>query len=110
MGHKNRPLLIASSGGGGHIAAIKGIADELKKDKNTVIKEYVPRQHKKIVNRKKAAIKLGAVLSHTYFIRKGIKYSQFPELPAHKLLNKEIEVLDKKERKQGKEWEEEHGW
>ncbi|MBM4223161.1 MAG: hypothetical protein FJ161_05145, partial [Gammaproteobacteria bacterium] len=97
----HKPLMVACSGGGGHIAAIKGIIDYTKKhDKSAVLKEYDPTIIRSrpftIYN---TLIKVGSKLNDWFvikaFLKKIRKYLKTPVLPGYQELRSEVEILRK---------------
>ena len=102
---ERNPLLLACSGGGGHISAIQGIRDflRLKYPRETHFSNYPP----VLYTQKKSSwttksIFLGSILTnHIYIlspiIKKILHFTPFPVLPNLNELKNEILTLNKKE-------------
>ena len=107
-GHETgyNPLLLACSGGGGHISGIQGIRDFLRQKypSSLLFSTHTPA----LYTQKKASwttksIFLGSFLTnHVYIlspiIRKILQYTRFPVLPNLVALKNEISTLNQKEK------------
>jgi len=100
-----KPLLIACSGGGGHISAIQGVRDFLDKKYHRTIKfpKYPTILHdEKQSSSARTQIDVGSVATNSFYILSPIiktilSFTNLPLLPSSGDLKDEIDALNKKE-------------
>ena len=96
----SNPLLVASSGGGGHIAAIKGIIDSQYSSLNLV--RHDPKVYQRNQFYEQSFIYMAMNLLHIPYvgrpIRSILRRSRMPVLPARRDVEAEIQTITSNQR------------
>lgn len=104
--HKRRPLMIASSGGGGHIAAIQGIQGFLEQEfgNDIILPEYSSILYEdKPFSSRGLQVEIGLLVLNLFLIGSMLKtvleYTPIPVLPNRMTFHEEIKALSKNSRR-----------